>query len=231
MRILLSVFAGLLVAGMVPAGQSIIDQGDLQRAMIARSNPGVAEELKLSAAEESRLLDLLNQHQTAQHELSNRIGQSQDPVEKRDLIQQQVPLQRQLQDSIASMLGRARYRQWQEYEQTRSARIQAANIASILARAGRSLNGKQQKSVVNALIAEQQRQRQEFATTRPANALSVADLASADYSARVRELSVKSAQDSKRRTLDAVTPILNERQLATLRAEFGGLPATPGTMR
>ena len=222
MRLVLSACAGFLIAGVVPAAQPNISQGDPQRAVIARNNPGIAAELKLSAAEESRLFDLLNQHQTAQRELSTRIAQSQDQAARMDLIQQQVPLQRQLQDAIASLLGPARYSKWQEYEQTRQPRVQAANIAAVLARAGRPLSQKQQKSVVNALIADQKRARQDLATTVRERGMTAADLAGPDGGSRLRELSLASAEDSKRRVVAAVSPILDARQLTTLKDELAG---------
>lgn len=218
MRNLFLLFAVLLASGMTLAGEATIRLGVPQQA--AQNNPGVAEELGLSAAEEAALFDIIDRHQSAQRELSNRIAESRDPVVLKDLIQQQVPLQRERDASITSLLGPARYARWQDFERTRSQRLQAASIASTLARSGRPLNQKQQQAVLRALIDAQTLHRRQLATSLPANAVNLADAAAPDFSARMRELSAKSLEDSRRRILEAVAPHLDTRQFEILRSQF-----------
>jgi hypothetical protein len=218
MRNLLHLCAVLLASGMALAGEATIRPGVPQQA--AQNNPGVAAELGLSAAEEATLFDIIDRHQSAQRELSNRIAESRDTVVLKDLIQQQVPLQREREDAITSLLGPARYVRWQDYERTRPQRLQAASIASTLARSGRPLNQEQQQAVLRALIDSQTLHQRQLATSLPANAINLADAAAPDFSARLRELSVKSLEDSRRRILEAVAPHLDTRQLETLRSQL-----------
>jgi hypothetical protein len=231
MRNLFSLCAGLLLTTMAVAAQGPVPAVDPRYANVAQENPGVAEELDLSSAEQSTLFDILNRHQVAQRDLVNRIAGVRDPAAQVDLIQQQVPLQRQRDESIARLLGPERYRRWQDFERTRTQRRQAAGFASTLARAGLPLRQEQQQAVLKALVDEEALYRQKMRATVPAGAINLADVRDADFSSRLRDLAQDSLEDNRRRTLDAVAPLLDARQIEVLRQQSAGPARVPDAFR
>jgi hypothetical protein len=231
MRNLLSLCAGLLMTTMAFAAQGPVLAVDPRYVNVAQENPGVAEELDLTSAEQSTLFDILDRHKTAQRDLTDRIAGARDPAVQVDLIQQQVPLQRQRDEAIATLLGPARYTRWQDFERTRSQRRLAASFASTLARAGLPLRQEQQQAVLKALVDEEDRYRQKMRETLPAGAINLAEVRAADFSSRLRDLAQNSLEDSKRRTLDAVAPLLDARQMEILRQQSAGPARLPDAFR
>lgn len=187
------------------------------RVNMERNYPGLAEELGLSEKEADRLFDLLAEHQTAMSAESQLIGLNgtQDQAAVQEMIRRQQAMQREQEESIRNMLG-GKYSQWQEYQQTRPARSRVTSMGSQLAQAGMPLTEAQTKALTSAMIAEQQRQRQDALLTARSQPINPAD---PDARARALEETMKRTEENNRRTLEAAAPHLNARQLAALREQ------------
>jgi hypothetical protein len=79
------------------------------------------------------------------------------------------------------------------------------------------LNEAQTQSLTTAMVADQQRQRQDaqsMARTPPPNP------ADPDYRAKMQEYTLKRVEDDNRRLLEVAAPHLNARQLAAYREQM-----------
>lgn len=176
------------------------------RSTMRQNYPGLVEELGLNSEEADRLFNLLAENQMAMtSRMPDLANPGQDPAAMDAFRRSQQALQRQQADSLTALLGNAKYAQWQEYQQTRPARLQANNYATTLAQAGSPLDSAQLKSVVSAVVAEQKSARQ-------------------DFQAVARQIDQEAMQnrqaESNRRVLEAVTPYLTAQQLNALRTQF-----------
>ncbi len=116
---------------------------------------------------------------------------------------------------FTSLLGDARYTQWQDYQQTQSARLQASTYATALARAGLPLDSTQTRTIAMAMIGEQERMKQDIlALARTVN------LASPQTQVQAQEALKRRQEESNQRVLDAASPYLSARQLSALRSQI-----------
>jgi hypothetical protein len=180
-----------------------------QRLSLMRTLPGLVEELGLSEAEAQRFFDMLAESRVNRESAS--YGQPADPQEQ---ILRQQELRVQEDQSIAALLG-TKYAQWQQYQKTLPARMEANAMGTQLAQAGQPLSSAQQKSLATALIAEQERTRGE----RESLARSV-NPADPRGMAQLQEQAMHLQEDSNRRILDAVGTSLDASQVETLRRQF-----------
>lgn len=185
------------------------------RMNIERNYPGLVEELGLTEKEADRLFDLLTENQLNRTSQGTSIltVDTRDAAAMNEMMQKQQALQRQEQEAVAALLGPGKFSQWQEYQQTRTPRMQATSFGTQLAQAGQPLNATQQKALTSALIAQQKREQQDMTSQAARFA------ASADPDAR-RELSLKMSEERNQRILEAATPHLSAQQVATLRQQF-----------
>jgi hypothetical protein len=186
-----------------------------QRMSIQRTLPGLVEELGLSEEDAGRLFDLLAESRVNRESAASlSIGADGQPNRQESLRRQQE-LRRQEQESIAALLGTTRYAQWQQYQQTLLARMDANTKGAQLAQMGQPLSSAQQKSLTTALIAEQERTRED--RERLARRDNPAD---PQAMAQLQEEAMKLQEESNRRILEAVGSSLDARQLETLREQF-----------
>jgi hypothetical protein len=194
------------------------------RIQIARSYPGLAEELGLSEREANQLFELMAVNQlnmttelTTSITAGNAVSITTNAQDAAARTQRMQAQNREMEESIRAMLGN-KYSQYQDYQQTRPARNQAVTMGSQLAAAGQPLSEAQSRALTTAMIAEQQRQRQQ-----PATPLALPTAGSMDPQARtvmMLEDSMRRQEETNRNVLAAASAHLNASQVAVLRQQF-----------
>jgi hypothetical protein len=175
--------------------------------------PGLAEALGLSPEQSDKFFDLLLQGELDQ--ASNNIVPGPDGLIDTAQLQAQQMAQREAkakqEAALASMLGNAGYARWQEYQQTQSARQQVNQLGRTLAAAGMPLTSAQMKPLIDAVVAEQSRLREDRRATlinAPARTL------------QASEVALDRQAESNRRILDVAAGHLDARQLELFRASL-----------
>lgn len=179
-----------------------------QRLRMQKNFPGVVEAMELSEYEADQLLDFLAEDQKKLGTQLAAVGHNgtMDTATAEVLSNHD-----QQQDvEIANLLGAGKVAKWQEYRQSRTARMQSTTLATELAQLGLPLTADQQRSLTSALIVEQNRWMKEEASL-------ASNAGSGDGS---REQGIRQMNDSNRRILNAAAPSLNAEQLAVLRRKF-----------
>lgn len=189
-----------------------------------RNNPGLADEPGLSERDAEQIYDLLVDNQMRLIDLNtasntNAAGPTprEEQARNRELLQQQRQgLQKQLEQTLATTLGPAKYAQWQQYQENRGARNQALSMSNQLTLMGLPLNNSQMKPLTTVMIAQQQRQRQETETLRA----TFGNQLDPQIRARLQEESIRRSTESNRRLLEAMAPVLTPQQLAVFREQY-----------
>lgn len=188
----------------------------MMRSSLERTYPDLAEELGLDKAEFDRLLDLLSEQQAAMTAQARPFTpeMQRDQAAMQQMISEQQALRRQQDEAIRAALGDTKYAKWQEYQPTRSPRMQASNYANTLAQAGLPLSGAQVKSLTTVMIAAQKSLQQDI------RALASPNAAERQSPQQMQEAFLNRQTDNNRRILEAAAPHLNAQQLAALRNQF-----------
>jgi hypothetical protein len=188
----------------------------MMRSSMERTYPDLAEELGLEKEEFDRLLDLVAEQQTAMSAQARPFTaeMQRDQAAMEQMMREQQALRRKQDDAIRALLGEAKFAKWQEYQPTRSPRMQASNHANTLAQAGLPLSGAQVKSLTTVMIAEQKNMQQDLRAMSSRNAME------RQSPEQMREAFANRQSDSNRRILEAAAPHLNAQQLNALRTQF-----------
>jgi hypothetical protein len=186
------------------------------RTSVARNNMGLAEELGLSQAEADKLLDLLaEQEMRMSSDISLLTTDQKDQAAIQETMRQQQESMRQRDESIAALLGPGKNAQWRQYQQNGPARSRITAMNNTLAQAGQALDAAQQKSLTGVLSAQLKNQSQEMSAL-----LRGIDTRDPAGRARFGEVQRQRQEETNRRILADAQSILNEQQLAVLRAQF-----------
>jgi hypothetical protein len=211
------------VARLVLNQQEMMKDPEYRKARLAQTRmslpqnyPGLAEELGLTPEEADRLFNLLAENQMEMTDLSMTAatinGVAPDPAAMEEVNRRRPEMQRRQEEALMSMLGSAKYSQYQEYQQTRAPRQQVVQLNRALEGIGLPLTPEQSKPLTAAYIAEQKRQRDEqramFTARGPQDA------------ARMQEERFELQAESNRRILEAARPHLNSQQLETMKASL-----------
>lgn len=184
------------------------------RMTLPQNYPGLVEELGLSREEADQLFDLLaeNQVSTANQLPIGTNGQI-DQAAMQEFTRARQEQQAKLNESVAALLG-SRYGQWQEYEQTRPARMQVTQVGRTLESVGMPITDAQRRPLTAVYIAEQKRQTQERQSM-------IREVTRDPQSqARLQEESIKLQAESNRRILEAAASHLSSEQVDALRQSF-----------
>jgi hypothetical protein len=190
-----------------------------QRRNAERNFPGLAEALGLSEKEADKLYDLLTEQQvtmSAETQLVVANNGTIDQAAMQESTRKRQVLQREQEEALRAALG-SKYTQYQEYQQTRPARMQVTNFGTQLAQAGVPLTDSQSRALTTVMIAEQQRQRQDAQLMARPVALNPSD---PDYRAKMLDDQLKRQEENNRRTIEAVSPHMNAKQVAALRDQM-----------
>lgn len=186
------------------------------RSSLARSYPGLAEELGLTPEEADRFFGLLAEHnldRSAQL-IARQAGDDPATVAQRQRESRQAQQERE-DAAIQEVLGETRYQQWRDYQGTRSARMQANDFANTLAQAGLPLAGEQDRIVATAVMEERRRSQERLAELSR-------NLGSADPGSQAQRLEALDAfqRGGNQRMLEAVSAHLSPQQQEVIRIRF-----------
>jgi hypothetical protein len=186
------------------------------RAQVGRNYPGLAEDLGLSPAEESHLLDVLAEAELNTNATFSTLSSSaNDPETSKQISARLTETMRQRDDAVIAALGPDGKARWDEYQQTAAGRSQANSYNTMLAQAGMPLSATQLKSLSTVVVAEQKRQRDEMtALTRNINPQDPTAIAQIEPELRRRQ------NDYNERVLAAAAPIMSAQQIQLLRTQF-----------
>ena len=187
------------------------------RMRVEQNYPGLVEELGLSGEEAERLFNVLAEARL-NLESVGAVGANGQPDAQESSRRLQA-LQRQQEESLAALLGTARYSRWQNYQKTGLARMEAVDMGTQLARLGQPLSSTQQKSLVTAVIAEQERTREDRERMAEGMARSF-NSGNPQAVALLQQEAASLQEQSNRRILEAMGSSLDARQLDLLRRQF-----------
>lgn len=201
-----------------PSEQELLNDPEYRKARLAmlragimRAYPGVGEALRLSNEETARFFDLMAETQLAIQQLRARAGNRQSTSD--EIINNRLALQRQQADSIRELLGESRYRQWLDYQPTRSSRVQATAFAGTLAEAGMPLDSAQLSVLETTVAAEEKRLQQDIVALGRS-----VDVANPLSRSQAQEALTRRQEEGSQRVLDAASPYLSAQQRRTLRS-------------
>lgn len=130
--------------------------------LMRSSNPGVEEALGLSPDELNKLLNLLAEQQERNSAVFDRAREQGDQAGVSASLEEN---RRMRQAELEALLG-AKYPQWQDYEQTRTAWAQGRDLRAVLDEVGTPFTPAQERAVIDALAAEQRSYNQSAAAAR-----------------------------------------------------------------
>jgi hypothetical protein len=176
-----------------------------------QSYPGLVEALGLSEEEAERFWQLLSENQLAGASGIPMINGKVDADAIRANAQNRSEAQRQLNASIAAMLGPARLQQWKDYQETLPGRQQSAQVGSTLQSAGLPLSSQQMGALTDTMIAENKRLLNEMAPRVGTTGVAASDPAA------MQEERLRSQAESNRRIVESASTYLTPPQAAALR--------------
>jgi hypothetical protein len=217
------------IGGPIPPGARPVSAQQLQadpeyrdallaqtRLQLQNSYPGLIEELRLSATDADELFTLLAENQV--RESATRITgptNARDPATVAEAERLRQENQAKLNASLVALLGDDKYAQYQDYQQTRSARSTVTSFGYTLAQANQPLTATQARTLLSATAAEQQRQQRETQAARTR-----ASSPNPQDQVRLMEDQLNRQEESNRRMLGLMAPHLSPEQLETMRAQF-----------
>lgn len=214
--------AGILDAALGSATMGVSEQDLLRnpeyrkaellqrRIRLEQGNPGLAEAVGLSEHEASQLFEAMAEDQLKRTTESAALRAAGSSAASINALMQGNPAQ----NPVLIVLGEEKFARYQDYTRNvRPALTQVAGIGSMLTAAGQPLSNEQARSLASAMLAEQQRQRQDgvaASTVQPGGGGILG----------VLEQSAARQEESNRRLLEAAAPFLSDGQLAAMRKQF-----------
>jgi hypothetical protein len=194
-----------------------------QKMMLAQGNPDVAQELNLSADELDRLFGTLaDQALRSMDTPSMWEDAPSEPAKVQELQRKMLEQHNANEAELKSVLGDAKYREWQEYQTTAPARFEAIRLRTLLANAGLPLDPGLAKPLANILKEqhklEQERIEQYVATQGAAASANVGFIAVPDGQNLVQVMtnSVESMTKNLRRQREGLARVLTPEQLKVI---------------
>ncbi|MDQ2640064.1 MAG: hypothetical protein M3Y79_05745 [Pseudomonadota bacterium] len=167
------------------------------RYLIRTSHPGVEEALGLAPAELEKLLELLSAQQDRSSEIFEKAREQGNQAASQATVAAGLDEHRRASEAELQELLGAKYPQWQDYQQTRSAWTQGRDLRAVLEAAGTPFTPTQERALISALAAEQRSFNQTSGV--PGQSL------------------VLNSPERQRRRLDAAAPHLSPQQLESYR--------------
>lgn len=188
------------------------------RSTIGQGYPGLVEELGLTATEQDQFFGLLAEGRVAlEAEAAVFEREPVDLVAAAGASRARQIRQRQHADVMRNLLGDERLARWQAYQQHQTEWLQAGVYSAALAQSGAPLDGGQTRAIALALIAENQRRKQDTDTVMLARTV---DPQSSQIRAESRMALSQGQEQSNQRILNAAAPYLGAYQLDLLRDQI-----------
>jgi len=169
----------------------------------ALNYPDIGEELGLSQAETTVLLDLLQQQATLLAGVPNDYTGG-DELFRQEIDRAGKEIRRMQAAELEALLGSGRFQRWQEYQPTLNARREVARLPM----KEMPLTAEQSRSLVTTIIAERR--------NAGTNAQSRSALPDSRARLEQEERDLQAMEASNARVLQAARTYLSERQLATV---------------
>lgn len=202
--------AGLFEALATPQGAEMAN--NLMRGMMRQMYPDIGEEMGLSPQEVDAFFDLLarQQQEITADTFGLMSGNVQDPAARRDMQRRLQEKGRQHEAELAAHLG-VRHAQWEDYQATAAARVQANELKTMLAGGAEPLSDQQYERLVAAFSTETKRlTAEERAWSQSAAAV--------DSPNMIQE-TLQRAMGAQRQMLDVAKPHLSAAQEAQFRRQ------------
>jgi hypothetical protein len=141
-----------------------------QRMNVARTNPSVGRDLNLTPEQVDRLYDTLADQAVRSIENTQPFmwGEQQDPAQVQEFHRKVMEQQAAQQAELKSVLGEAKFREWQEYQGMTGVRYEVDRLRSSLATAGVPLDESLAKPLQKALHDQQVKMMQQAAASASA---------------------------------------------------------------
>lgn len=201
-----------------------------QKMMLTRSNPTVAKDLDLTPEQLERLFGTLAEQALRMTETADTViwdEQSASDPAKLQAAQRQATQQYNANEAeLKTVLGEAKYREWQEYQTQAPSRWQSTQLRTSLANAGVPLDPSLAKPLMKVLQEqqklEQQRLEQHVATQAKTGQMGFITAASGMNVVSLMTNSVESLAQTQRRQREALARVLTPEQLKVVEDEQNG---------
>lgn len=165
--------------------------------------------LDLSDEDVDKVIGLLAEHQLDGAPPYSP-GESPTDAQRAEWARQMQERQRKKEAGLRELLGDTKYQEWEDYERSMGARMQARNLRSILEGTSEPLREDQYKSLVTAIAAEQRNDleaQNDLFRNRPPGPLTQAEQMT------LMEQSLERTAQQNERMRDAAAPYLSTAQL------------------
>ena len=197
-----------------------------QKMMLARANPDLAKDLNLTADQTDRLFGTLAEQAVRGMDSVSMWEEQSDPSKAQELQRKAIEQQEANQAELKSVLGEAKYREWQEYQAQAPVRWEATRLRTSLADAGVPLDDSLAKPLLKVLQEQQklEMQRLEQYTAKGGFATSQGFFASSTSSGGLNVVqlmtnSVDSMAKTQQRQREALASVLSPEQLKVVEEQ------------
>jgi hypothetical protein len=194
-----------------------------QKMMLARANPDVAKDLNLTAEQADRLFGTLAEQAVRGMDSVSMWEEQSDPSKAQELQRKAIEQQDANQAELKSVLGEAKYREWQEYQAQAPVRWEATRLRTSLADAGVPLDDSLAQPLMKVLQEQQklEMQRLEQYTARGGIGANQGYFASSGGLNVVQLMtnSVESLAKTQQRQRDALASVLSPEQIKVVEEQ------------
>jgi hypothetical protein len=190
-----------------------------QKMMLARANPDLAKDLNLTADQADRLFSTLAEQAVRGMDNVSMWEEQSDPARAQELQRKAIEQQDANQAELKSVLGEAKYREWQEYQAQAPVRWEATRLRTSLADAGVPLDDSLTKPLIK-ILQDQQKLEMQRLDQYPARGGIAANqgyfVSSGSGATNVVQLmtnSVDSLAKTQQRQRDALASVLSPEQI------------------
>lgn len=193
-----------------------------QKMMLRRTDPDLAKDLHLTDEQRDRLFDTLADQSLRSMDTQNMWVEQPDPAKLQEIQRKVMEQQSANEAELKTVLGEAKYREWQEYQAMAPVRWEATRLRTTLANAGVPLEPNLAKPLMKVLQEQQKLQVQrleQYAATPDAQVAFVATAGSGDDVIRSVTNSVESLAQSQQQQREALGRLLTPEQLKVIEDE------------
>jgi hypothetical protein len=198
-----------------------------QRVMMMRAHPDVAKDLDLSAEQANRFFDALADQSLrgVENIAAYNWNEQPDAANMQEINRKGMELQRANEAELKSVLGEAKFREWQDYQGSMGARFEVTRLRTSLASAGVPLDENQVRPLVGMLQEQQKKvMEQHFAAAGSAGGAQVGfitepGMAPGDNSIQHMDKSLELMAQGQKKQRETLARVLTPEQLKVIEEE------------
>jgi hypothetical protein len=198
--------------------------------MQSQNYPDLAKTLGISAEQADQMLTLLAEQQIRMQENGPAQSFMEQPPERaalNEMRRKAEQTRRANEAELAGLLGQEKMREWNDYQKTLGTRMQVKQLSTKFAGKGAPLTDEQERQLVQALAAEQQRGLREaspaarinFISARPAALAANVSMSGAADHLEMQERHLEQMAQQNQRMRDAAATVLTPEQLSLFEEE------------